>query len=241
MRTDPKTLERFMRSVQGLPEAPPASKPDDSEVPALARELYEEFVEELEKQEKRRVVNRALANCQAPPTEDWLAADMALPVEETRFSTLKTLAFHRPELALAKWEEMKAAARHDVANGWHAARTVAFEAWDRACYLAIRHQFRQHWPPRSDVESMLIDEMAQYELFRRILMSDLVDRRWRMHDKAGNEPTGPVILQAIDRLQRLFQYALRTLLSLRRTRTTATVQRIESATHGASDENASVA
>ena len=120
---------------------------------------------------------------------------------------------------------MKATAREDIGNGWHAAREVSYEAWDRACYLAIREELRETFPPRSGVESMLLDEMAQYEMLRRRLVGILPQHAWHSDKDRGPAYRVPAtIIQTLDRLQRLFQYALRTLLALQRSRQAVVVR-----------------
>jgi hypothetical protein len=58
--------------------------------------------------------------------------------EEVSFHELECLSRDHPEQALALWEEIKATARQDIANGWHGARGISTGPWERACYLAIR-------------------------------------------------------------------------------------------------------
>lgn len=212
-----QTMERFMRSAQGLPSTTPETRHEGADARSLARDLYVEFVSDLKLYEKRRAPDLKLAAGGELTMEDILEADIATPADRVSFGLLQNLAHHRPECALAKWEEVRAAAREELASGWHASRSIFGDAWERACFLAIREQFHEMWPPRNGVELMLLDEMSQYETLRRKLLREVTEKGWNDSVKEGKRFMGsPAILQAIDRLQRLGQYALRSLLGLRR-------------------------
>jgi hypothetical protein len=66
---------------------------------------------------------------------------------------------------------------------------------------------------------MLLDELAQYELLRRGTIECFRHGRWSSDDKSARQyPSRSEAVQSLDRLQRLFHSALRTLLAFRRTR-----------------------
>jgi hypothetical protein len=114
-------------------------------------------------------------------------------------------------------------------------------AWDRACFFAVRDRLRRAWQPRTDAEALLLDEIAQYELVRREWVRILswlsrhpktVDGYQRNGDyveERDRRTIGAVQATAeaarmVERLQRLQQAAVRTLLGLRRTRAAVTVR-----------------
>jgi len=113
-------------------------------------------------------------------------------------------------------------------------------AWDRACFGAVRRRLRDAWPPRNAGEAMLIDEMAQYETMRRHWVSILstmsrqpqtIVRLLRRDSRSTEERTQHAAqstmeaARMVERLQRMYQNALRTLLGLRRGRAPFIVQR----------------
>jgi hypothetical protein len=222
MTANKKSVERFMRSVKGLPDDEPTIAPDGSDTKALARELYVKFIEDMKKHEQTRIVNAKLFDGKTITTDDVLDQEMAMPADQVHFGTLEHLAHYRPESALTKWEEVKTAAQEEVASGWHAGRAVVVDAWDRACFLAIREHYHRQWPPRSGVESMLLDEMAQYEILRRKLLQELSKHFWMLKEK---HVSPDAFTRTVDRMQRLFQETLRTLLILRRSRSPVAVTR----------------
>ena len=59
MKTNDQTMERFMRSAQGLPNATPVSEPDGSDARPLARKLFLEFISDLKGHEKFREPDRS--------------------------------------------------------------------------------------------------------------------------------------------------------------------------------------
>ena len=220
-----KSLSRVMKTITAKPQPPDEIPPPGGDATTLARELSREFIQRLWEYRKARNGDLNLIDLDSLEQEDWLDAYRKKAPDEVTFEDLECLSRDHPEEALARWEEIKATAREDIGNGWHAGRGVAHRAWDRACYLAIREQFRETFPPRSGFESMLIDEMAQYEMLRRLLESQLPGRGWGGDKDRGPEYRVPAaIIQSIDRLQRLSQYALRTLLALQRTRQAVVVR-----------------
>jgi hypothetical protein len=220
-------VKRLMRTVQGLPDSTPAATAASPDAEVLARELSATFIRQLWKFRNAKDGHMGLMK-----TEEIINGGHLQKLRDKRpdavtFQDLEALAHNEPEQALQLWEEVKAAARNDVANGWHAARDIGIDAWDRACFLAIRDQFRQTWPPRSGVEAMLIDEMTQYELIRRRLLRLFDSGSWICDKERGRQyPATAELGRTIERLQRLIHYALRTLLGIRRAKAMPVVQRI---------------
>jgi hypothetical protein len=211
-------MTRAMKSIMNQPQ-PPAEYPPGDDPGALARELSRQFIARLWEYRKARDGDMSLFDRQDGGWEKLLEAVRTKSPDQVTFDDLERLSREHPDEALARWDQVKATAREDVANGWNAARGIAPTAWQRACFLAIRDELRQTFPPHNGVESMLLDEMAQYEMVRRRLMDQLPDRGWHGDKDRGPQYRVPAaMIQSVDRLQRLFQYALRTLLGLRRAR-----------------------
>lgn len=214
---NPWGISQLMRSVQGLPvEAPTAAAPGrDADV--LTRELSRVFMEQLRAYRKAKDNDGSLLDSGEFGWEKRLERIREKSPDQVTFDEIECLSRDHPEEALARWEEVKAADRQDLANGWHAARGVSFEAWDRARFLAIREQFHLLWPPRNGVESMLLDEIAQYEMLRQNLVGSLSKGPWIGNYESGKAHQATVeIGRMIERLQRLIHYALRTLVGIRR-------------------------
>ena len=177
------------------------------------------------------------------PTE--LQKDILLnsPPEDFTFVDFERLSRIDPNLATTKWEEVKAAARRDIECGWMAGRALESfggSAWDRATFIAIRDRFRRAWSPRNEVEATLLDEMAQYEMLRLgwlRLLSEMARGPETLRAFLKINPSREVprpfdaadaaktAMQMVERLQRLFQKAFQSLVSLRRGKTTFIAQR----------------
>lgn len=167
----------------------------------------------------------------------------AKPPEKFTFFDLERLARVDPGRSTARWEEVKEAARRDLSSGWLAGRALEFmgrNAWERACFLAVRGHLRQAWPPRDDGEPLLINEMAQYEMVRRqwIGILAMLSREPRTilslerQDNSAEKPRRMTAADAtreavrmVERLHRLYHATLRTLLSLRRSQSPVIVRR----------------
>lgn len=219
MKTIDDALVRVLKWANASPDPAPTAKSPGSDAGTLAREVCVQFTDDLKKYARFLEPDRKLLDGEKLTVEDLEQASPNQPPDKVTFVTLQGLAHRQPEAALARWEDVKAAAREDLANGWLAGRSVAKEAWERACFLAVREEFQAAWPPRNGVESMIIDEMAQYETLRRKLLAEMAERRWNVSQADGKEYLVPAaMMQAVDRLQRLLHCALRTLLGLRRSR-----------------------
>jgi|SRR5262245_48270076 len=234
-------LKRLSRSVRTLPEVIAVRADEESDAGQLAREAAQSFADELDKYRRARNPDRPDPR-ERPP--DWQTkAAMDCPPEDVTFADIERLEQSDPGRGMARWREVRAAACRDLDSGWLAARALEYmggSAWERASFLAIRDRLRESWPPRNDGESILIDEMAQYELIRRQWIAILslqsrepqtiIDLRRRDEPKRDRRRLGAAdatiaAARMVDRLQRLYQNALRTLLSLRRTRGLFIVQR----------------
>jgi hypothetical protein len=226
-------LERNVRALPAPMVDPPQTNHAD-EARELAREMTCALTQELERYRRAGAASLDRPD-PAQPMPDWLMqAIRDKPDDDVSFADLERLARIDPAQATARWQQVRDTARRNFADGHHAAR--AFEplgqsAWRRACFLELRRCLRQTWPPRSDGEALLLDEMAQYEMLRRHWLSILaahshqpatlarqlrsdVDRD-RPRPVTAAEATREAV-QMVAQMQRLAHNALRTLLGLRR-------------------------
>lgn len=235
--SDKIQMRRLEGVVQAVPEqsASLPTEPDtrvEIEANELARELVRALTIEMEwfRREKEPLSGRPNPN--EPPPESFIEWVLTKPPEDVHFAEIEYLRSVDPARAMERWNEIKAAARQDLDSGWMAARTLEYQggsAWLRACFAAIRDRLRNAWPPRNSGESLLIDEMAQYEMLRQRWLEVLVKHtRWlpviaeRGKLPRDEEPrrlsaakATEEALRMVAQLQRLYQNALRTLLSLR--------------------------
>jgi hypothetical protein len=113
-------------------------------------------------------------------------------------------------------------------------------AWERAMFLAVREQLYRAWSPRHGGECLLLDEMAQYEVIRQRWMC--VISHWSREPTMQHSLRDPdymrlnkrqinaaeanqEAMRMVERLQRLYQNALRTLMNSRRGKSAFIVQR----------------
>jgi hypothetical protein len=73
------------------------------------------------------------------------------------------LGQHDPAEALAKWEEIKQAARDEITSGFRAADIAgeSLKPFARARFIALHEQLEEGWQPRNGVEHTLVDMLAQ--------------------------------------------------------------------------------
>src|SRR5262249_55902834 len=100
--------------------------------------------------------------------EGCLDRALSCPPEETSWLDLGELAYRDPLGALARWQEIKEAARDEVASGHLAARAVenlgGGRPVDRARFLAVRDQLAASLNNPSPAEWMLIDQLVGFQL-----------------------------------------------------------------------------
>jgi hypothetical protein len=241
-------VSRLGREVRELSEDPPDPAPlppaePDADAHQLAREAAQAFADQLARFRTAKARDKPSDPAVAPDDWDLRLIRQQAP-EDFTFFDIERLARHDPAEAAARWEEVKAAARRDLDSGWLAGRALEYQggsAWDRACFLAVRDRLRRAWQPRTDVEALLLDEIAQYELVRRewVRILSYLSRhprtvigyqtngeyvRDRDHRTIGAVQATAEAARMVERMQRLQQAAVRTLLNLRRTRATVTVR-----------------
>ena len=222
-------VNRLAESVAALPSpscaATKQSMPE-LEAAALGRELA--------KIAQAEIAALRSKDPREKPADDQVGWILAKTPSEVTFGDLEKLVRIDPAQMQVLWEKVKAAAHDDLATGRRSGEAVDIHchgAWERACFLAIRTALQESWPPRSPGESLLLNELTQYEILRhrwlRILANHTAEVQSLQRQKAIDETRNgePVISQAaatreailmLDRLQRLAQRTLRLFLSLRR-------------------------
>jgi hypothetical protein len=237
-----QSLDRINQGIRAVADQAPATPAASAEAGQLAREAIQAFSEELDMY--RRLKDSEPNRLDPKESPEWMMQTILdRPPQDVTFYDIERLSRIDPARAVARWEEIKATARQDLASGYTAARALEYlggSAWERANFLAIRERLFQAWSPRHAGEAMLLEEMAQYEAMRRqwvrilslwsrdprlqISLQDPTyqhsERRHLSHAQANLEA-----VRMVDRLQRLYQNALRTLLMSRRGKAAFIVQR----------------
>lgn len=152
-----------------------------------------------------------------------------VPHELLTWWNLDALAQADPALAAERWNEVREAARTELATGHRAALAVETDAancWQRARFLAVRDELTSEWQPATGLERRLIDMLAQAlsiqeHWLHRMMMLDALEN-------ADDDPSGlksPRVAMAtaieqaagmVDRFHRIFMRTLRQLRDLRR-------------------------
>lgn len=85
------------------------------------------------------------------------------PLDKIEWRELAALATEDPAEALAKWEEVKQAARDELTSGFRSADMAgeSIKPLDRARFIALHEQLEEGWQPRNGVEHSLVDMLAQ--------------------------------------------------------------------------------
>src|SRR5687768_3698668 len=102
-----------------------------------------------------------------------------VPPDEVRWWGLEELARRDPELAIRRWEGMKAEALEELRSGHRAAGAVegyGSEPWQRARFLALREELSCECRPRNGVERQLVDQMAQAQTWMLFWQERLILR-----------------------------------------------------------------
>lgn len=235
-------VERLSRSVHAVAEALPnaAAQPAIAEAAdepgQLARELIGAYAQEL-KRYRQLLGSRDEIVDPTQPADSWdVKRIVECPPEQVRLADLEQLERVDPEAFVARWREIRDRALRDLNNGWRAGRALeplGGSAWERACFLAVRESLCRAYQPRNEGEAMLIDEMTQYEMIRQdwvAILAAMSHGPKTQHELAqsgtANDNTRRIsaleatqeALRMVERMQRLYQNTLRTLLSLRRVR-----------------------
>lgn len=85
------------------------------------------------------------------------------PLDQIEWRELGALAEANPAEALARWEEVKQAARDEITSGFRCADIGGenIKPFERARFIALHEQLEEGWQPRNGVEHSLIDMLAQ--------------------------------------------------------------------------------
>jgi hypothetical protein len=164
--------------VRELSEAERTAEAGASEATVLIERLALEYVRRVEnyveysqgmvdpgdghKLTQREIHERAALDAQG--CTGWLAerARKASP-RRIEWKELGALAEEDTAEGLAKWEEVKQAARDEITSGFRAADISgeSLSPFDRARFLALHEQLEEGWQPRNGVEHSLVDMLAQ--------------------------------------------------------------------------------
>lgn len=168
----------------------------------------------------------------ASTTEASLQRILERPPRDVEWWALQHLAGHDPKVALAKWEEIKQAARDDLASGHHFVNEVVLGTpYERGVFLAVRHAFKEQWKPQNAGEQLMVDMLSQLFCEHLFWLRSLQTRAnldaenekvdvtrtgaWkpsRISDYEAIEQSA----EMVDRFNRLFLRTLRALRDLRR-------------------------
>lgn len=234
--------------------------PEAADVRMLARELAASYRSSVDHHRRKlglpaaEAVALAEEPLPAPCQDDVLAGEP----EYVHWWGLEDLARTDPELALHRWQELKAEAREELRSGHRAATAMegyASEPWQRARFLAIREELAGGWQPRNGVERQLIDQMAQAQTAtffwqERLMLRASVERsreKRDVNDRGGWSPPRVSEHQAVeqagamvDRFNRIFLRTLRALRDLRRYATPVIVHNAGQVNVGSRQVNVSV-
>jgi hypothetical protein len=201
----------------------------------LASELAAAFGSMVSFYRKHYALSPEEARTRAATTPDH-CTEHALSCEPSQLSwfDLNGLANTEPAKALARWEEVKEAARGELRSGHRAARAIEgcdSLCWKRARFLAIRAELTEAWRPRNAAEQHLIDQMAQWQDFvwswqETMVAYHEIIQNGRSRKKDSDERLQPPRLsdaealeratQMVERFQKLYLRSLTALRELRR-------------------------
>jgi hypothetical protein len=173
MRRELATLRQTVRDEAALPPALP--EPDESM--SVAHEMASDFATLVKSYAETFDVPQEEAAARAgeltPACEERILHG---PPDQVQWHDLNTLARRDPELARARWEEVKQAARQELESGHRAARVLepVSDCWERARFLAIRDELAAAWRPQDGLERQLLDMLAQAQTLQQWWLENLV-------------------------------------------------------------------
>jgi hypothetical protein len=163
-------LARRLDRVEGaLAVVRRPTEPED-EARELAAEVAKSFREMVGHYRQHYKLSDEEARAKASECPDPLY-DHALgcPADQVSWFALDALAQRDPDRAAARWEEVKRAARGEVASGHRAARSLEggeSRCWSRARFIAVRSELSAAWRPRNAAEQHLVDQLAQWQVLQ---------------------------------------------------------------------------
>ncbi len=169
--------------------------------------------------------DRARGNDDSPAER---AADLARirerPPDQVSWFDLTRVAERDPDTAAAIWRDVKAAARDELHTGHRAAQALDWEGgpWQRARFLAIRDGFRADTPPRTGIESALLDMAAEafgdyLEWTEHLHMQATSEVKVEQHDLDTHGEWRPARLSMADAMEQSARMAERAHLRMLRT------------------------
>jgi hypothetical protein len=207
---------------------------EQMEQKTIARECAASFGRALEwyRTHFKMTTDEAMARI-SENAEDYAQQILRCPPDEIAWHDLDHVGRLDPPKGLELWEEIKAQALEELRSGHRSAKAlqpVANAPWQRAQFLALRHELAEEWQPRNGIERQLIDTMAMAQSSYFEWLTTLACRTsrdsvslkkldeeapWmppRMSDAAAVEQAAAMM----DRFNKIFLRSLRALRDLRR-------------------------
>jgi hypothetical protein len=214
----------------------PAEAAQNAEASPLAREMVAAVRAMVESYRNAYGLTQeqAVAKVCEPPHPDYLEIALSRPPDQVSWLDLENIRQPDSDRAVLRWEEIKQAARHDLASGHRASRAVeeyASTPWKRASFLALREELLETWQPRNGVERQLLETMAQAQTAAEFWLGRLTSRatleaameQVNLEKKGRWDPPRVTEFRAVeqaaamaDRFNRIFLRTLRVLRDLRR-------------------------
>ncbi|MCI0458551.1 MAG: hypothetical protein L0Z62_16430 [Gemmataceae bacterium] len=141
----------------------PIPKTEASMVAQEMAESYRRMVEH-HRQYYQLQAQEAVARTEGLSDPKYLEMILTRPPEQASWFDLHTLAQGDPALAQQRWEQIKQAAREELASKGRAAKALEGFGpglWERAQFLALCQELADGWQPRNGIERQLLDTMAQ--------------------------------------------------------------------------------
>jgi hypothetical protein len=228
-------MSRRLDRVEGALVAASATAGTEDGTRQLAAELAQAFghMVGFYREHYGLTPEEARAKAAAAPDE-FIEHVLAAAPSQVSWFDLDAIARRDPARAAARWEEVKQAARGEIATGQRAARALEgydSHCWSRARFLAVRSELSAAWRPRNAAEQHLIDQMAQWQTLIWLWQENVTAyieivfnarRRPPKRDESGELPrlrdadALERAVQMAERFHRLYLASLRALRELRR-------------------------
>ena len=132
----------------------------------IARECATAFGDVLQwyRTHHKMTTDQAIARAREIADSDEIVQDiLRRPPEVIDWSDIDIVGQRDPAKALELWEEIKTQALEELRSGHRSAaalQPVVNSPWQRARFMALRHELAEEWQPRNGIERQLIDTMA---------------------------------------------------------------------------------
>lgn len=212
----------------------------DDSLPALPQQAEKAEVVEGMAQAQKALLE-SLVKCMGLTPEEALAKVMSpspgavgdigrLPLDWVSFNDLGTLCRQDPAAGLAKWQQIRAAARKELQSGNRAAGAVQIRtqsSWRLAQFLAVREELASDGKSLNGNELLLVDRAAQVytllefwqeELNDRMALVTLGSRGDRGKDWSREEDVRnmELAMNMVERLQTMLERILKLVQTMRR-------------------------